>query len=175
MTPPANPAPGSAPSAASGREHAARAAALVKERFAAAVRGHATFREEETLLIDAASVVEIARFLKTDPAMAFTALCDLTASHWLDREHEYEVAWLFRSMPNNSVIRLKARVGGSLGAGEVPTLTGVYAAADWLEREEWDKVGVVFAGHPNLKRILMPEDWEGHPLRKDYPVEGIGA
>ena len=169
--------PNPLPDAAKGRSVAQAAAAAVKATFAEAVRDHGTFREEETLLVDPARLPDICRFLKESAEFAFIYLVDITASHWMDRDHEYEVAYLLCSLRNNALIRLKVRVGGpdpALPRG-VPTVTGVWGAADWMEREEWDKVGVVFDGHPNLKRILMPEDWEGHPLRRDYPMEGIGA
>lgn len=167
--------PTSTPSAAQGRATAARAAAMVRERFGEAVIEHVTFRDEETLRVDPARLVEICRFLRDEPQLSYEVLTDITAIHYLEREHEYAVAYLLSSMTTNSMLRLKVLVGGDLGPGSVPTVTGVWGTADWLEREEWDKVGVVFEGHPNLKRILMPEDWEGHPLRRDYPVEGIGA
>ncbi|MGE5663915.1 MAG: NADH-quinone oxidoreductase subunit C, partial [Deltaproteobacteria bacterium] len=113
-----------------------------------------------------ARLVEISRWLKESPEFAYIYLVDITATHWLERDYEYEVAYLLCSLKNNSLLRLKVRPAG--GGGSVPTVTEVWRTADWQEREEWDKVGVVFTGHPNLKRILMPEDWEGHPLRKDY-------
>ena len=152
-----------------------RAVEEVTRRFGPAVREKITFRGEQTLLLDASRLVEVCAFLKEDPDLRFDVLTDVMAAHFLDRDYDYEVAYLLSSYPNNAVLRLKVRAGGRLGPGSVPTLTGVWATADWQEREEWDKVGVQFAGHPNLKRILMPDDWEGHPLRRDYPMEGIGA
>ena len=163
------------PTVASGHETTLRAVEKLRELFGAAVYDHVSFRDEETLYVDPARLVEICRWLKSEAALAFDYLVDVTAIHWLDREYEYEVAYLMCSLKNNSLLRLKVRAGGSTGVDSIASLTGVWATADWQEREEWDKVGVVFSGHPNLKRILMPEDWEGHPLRKDYPVEGIGA
>ncbi len=160
------------PDVASGRRAALRAVEAVRSRFGGAVFEHVSFRGEETIHLEPASLVEVCRFLKEESAHAFTMLVDVTATHWLDRDHAYEVAYLLCSLQDNALLRLKVRLGE---AGRVATVTGVWAGADWLEREEWDKVGVVFEGHPNLKRILMPDDWEGHPLRKDYPMEGIGA
>lgn len=168
--------PGTAiPGVEQGRQASLKAIEEVSAAFGDAIREHVSFRDEETLYIDPARLVEICRYLKNEPALAYRYLVDITAIHWLESPHEYEVAYLLCSLKNNSLLRLKVRSGGSTGVDAVPTVTGVWGAADWNEREEWDKVGVVFAGHPNLKRILMPEDWEGHPLRKDYPVEGIGA
>jgi len=165
----------SVPTVASGRETTLRAVEKLREVFGDSVKEQTSFRDEETLHVEPARLLEICRFLKTEGAFAFDYLVDITAIHWLDKEYEYEVAYLVCSLKNNALLRLKVRAGGSTGIDSVPSLTGVWATADWQEREEWDKVGVVFSGHPNLKRILMPEDWEGHPLRKDYPVEGIGA
>jgi NADH-quinone oxidoreductase subunit C len=168
--------PGSAiPSVESGRQTTAKAVSKLRAAFGAAVLEQVTFRQEETLYVEPARLVEICRFLKDDADLACDYLIDITAIHWLERDYEYEVAYLVCSLKNNALLRLKVRAGGTTGVDSLPTVTGVWATADWHEREEWDKVGVVFAGHPNLKRILMPEDWEGHPLRKDYPVEGIGA
>jgi len=161
--------------AAHGAEVTRRAVEAVSAKFGQAVKEKISFRGEETLLVDAARLPEICAFLKDDPDLRFDVLTDVMAAHFLDRDYDYEVAYILSSYPNNAVLRLKVRAGGRLGPGSVPTVTGVWATADWQEREEWDKVGVLFAGHPNLKRILMPEDWEGHPLRRDYPMEGIGA
>ncbi|HZI94950.1 MAG TPA: NADH-quinone oxidoreductase subunit C [Patescibacteria group bacterium] len=168
--------PGTAiPGVEQGLKASQRAVESLRSLFGDAIREQVSFRGEETLYLDPARLVEICRHLKNDAALSYRYLVDITAIHWLDAPHEYEVAYLLCSLQNNSLLRLKVRAGGTTGVDAVPTVTGVWAAADWNEREEWDKVGVVFAGHPNLKRILMPEDWEGHPLRKDYPVEGIGA
>ena len=167
--------PSPIPSVEQGHRTSLRAVEALRAKFGEALRDHLSFRDEETVHVDPARLFDICRFLKDEPDLAYIYLVDITAIHWLEREYEYEVAYLLCSLRDNSLLRLKVRAGGSTGVTAVPTVTGVWATADWHEREEWDKVGVLFAGHPNLKRILMPEDWEGHPLRKDYPVEGIGA
>ena len=169
--------PPRSPDVAHGRAASLQAIWTVRQSFPEAVLDHVTFRDEETIRVDPARLVDICRTLKADPGLAYVVLTDITATHFLEREYDYEVAYLLYSLKNNSLLRLKLRLSGG-AAGEparAPSVTGVWSTADWLEREEWDKVGVVFEGHPNLKRILMPEDWEGHPLRRDYPVEGIGA
>ena len=168
-------APPPIPGMAQGHETSLRAIEMLRGRFGDAILEHGSFRDEETLLVDPVRLVEICRYLKETPGLTYRYLVDVTASHWMERPYEYEVAYLLCSLENNSLLRLKVRAGGASGPATVPTVTGVWATADWHEREEWDLVGVVFSGHPNLKRILMPEDWEGHPLRKDYPMEGIGA
>ena len=160
---------------AHGREKTRRAVEAVREKFGDAIRDHVEFRDEETLRVNADRLVEICRFLKDDSRFGYSMLTDIMAAHWLERDFEFEVSYLLYSMRNNSRLRLKVRAGGELGPAGIPTVTGVWATADWHEREEWDKVGIVFEGHPKLERILLPEDWEGHPLRKDYPMEGIGA
>ena len=161
--------------ASHGAEVTKRAVEAVSARFGAAVRERISFRGEESLLLDGARLVDVCTFLRDDPELRFDVLTDVMAAHFLDRDYDYEVAYLLSSYPNNAVLRLLVRAGGRMGPGSVPTVSGVWGTADWQEREEWDKVGVLFAGHPNLKRILMPEVWEGHPLRRDYPMEGIGA
>jgi NADH-quinone oxidoreductase subunit C len=158
-----------------GLEAARRAVELVGSSFPGAVLEHVTFRGEETIVVPGDRLVEIGRLLKTHPGTAFLMLTDITAIHWPERPYEYEVAYLLSSLRHNALLRLKVRCGGEAGPARVPTVTGVWATADYQEREEWDKLGVVFEGHPNLKRILLPEDWQGHPLRKEYPMEGIGA
>jgi NADH-quinone oxidoreductase subunit C len=160
---------------AQGLETARHAVEMVRAAFPGAVIDHVTFRDEETIVVDTARLVDICLMLKRDPATAFLVLTDVTAIHWPERPYEYEVAYLLMSLKHNAMLRLKVRCGGEAGPARVPTVTGVWATADYQEREEWDKLGVVFDGHPNLKRILLPEDWEGHPLRKEYPMEGIGA
>lgn len=160
---------------AHGLEASRRAVELVRSSFPGAVVEHVTFRDEETIVIPPSRLVEIGRFLKTHAETAFVVLTDITAIHWPERPYEFEVAYLLSSMRHNALLRLKVRCGGEAGPARVPSVIGLWATADYQEREEWDKLGVVFEGHPNLKRILLPEDWEGHPLRKEYPVEGIGA
>ena len=163
---------GTIPDMGHGKDVSRATVEALRARFGEAVTDHVSFRDEETVYVEPARLAEIARFLKDHPEFAYIYLTDITAIHWLDREFEYEVAYLLCSLKHNALLRLKVRLRGT---DRVSTVSGVWATADWLEREEWDKVGVVFEGHPNLKRILLPEDWEGHPLRKDYPMEGIGA
>ena len=151
----------------------ARAVEGVRAKFPDAVLEHITFRGEETLLLAVPHLVDVGCFLKDD--LRFDYLIDIMAAHFIGRPYEFEVSYLLTSLGSNAMIRLKVRAGGEQGPASVPTITGIWGTADWHEREEWDKVGVVFDGHPNLERILLPEDWEGHPLRKDYPMEGIGA
>ena len=100
--------------------------------------------------------------------LRFDLLVELTAVDYLPREPRYEVVYHLLSIPNRQRLRLKVRVPAG---GALPTVQGVWPAAGWLEREVYDLFGIVFEGHPDLRRILMPEDWEGHPLRKDYPVQ----
>ena len=100
--------------------------------------------------------------------LTFEVLVEVTAADYLPRAPRYEVVYHLLSVAHRQRLRLKVRVAAD---GTVPTVQPVYPGAGWLEREVWDMFGIVFDGHPDLRRLLMPEDWEGHPQRKDYPVQ----
>jgi NADH-quinone oxidoreductase subunit C len=114
-------------------------------------------------------VEAIARVLRDDPACRFDVLIELTAVDRRPYEPLFEVVYLLLSLEHRQRLRLKIRV--PLEDPVIATVSGVWAVANWLEREVWDLFGIAFAGHPDLRRLLMPDDWEGHPLRKDYPVQ----
>ena len=134
---------------------------------------------ETTLIVDPAQIVALCRTLKTKEN--FVRLDSITAVDWYPAEPRYELVYHLHSLgPDylNKVesrrLRLKCKVSSVVsGVGaEIDSVTGVWRCADWYEREVFDMFGVGFRNHPNLRRILMPLDWEGHPLRKDYPVHG---
>lgn len=149
-----------------------KAAETLKARFGEAVLETTKFRDEVTCLVAPQKIVEICRFLKLDPDFSFDMLTDLTGIHFMDRDWEYEVVYHLYSFQNNCRLRLKIRLAET---NRAPTMTDVWATADWQEREAFDMVGIVFDGHPDLRRILMPDDFEYYPLRKDFPLEGHGA
>lgn len=125
---------------------------------------------EVTVLAPRERIVEVLRFLHDDPRTAMTLLCDLTAGDYPKREKRFDVVYHLYSIPKNHRLRLKVHAA----EGEsVPSATAVYNAANWHEREVFDLFGIVFDGHPDLRRILMPDEWQGHPLRKEYPLEGF--
>lgn len=123
---------------------------------------------ELCLYVDAARIVEICRHLKEQ--QKFVRLSSITAVDWTPAEPRFEVVYHLHSIERNLRVRLKCRVSGE--APEINSVTPVWRGANWYEREVFDLFGIGFRNHPNLQRILMPEDWEGHPLRKDFPVHG---
>ena len=125
-----------------------------------------------TVIVAAARFAEACRFLRDTPGCQFDYLSDLTAVDWPARaEKRFDLVASLYSTRLRQRVRVKARLAES---ETVPSVTGVWPAANWLEREVYDMFGVTFAGHPNLRRLLMPADWQGHPQRKDYPLEGPG-
>jgi NADH-quinone oxidoreductase subunit C len=142
------------------------AAALFATHPAAIVDGHDN-HGELTLFIAPASIVDVCRFLRDD--QNFNRLSGITAVDWYPADPRFEVVYLLHSIPRNQRIRLKCRLAEN---EEIESVTAVWRGANWYERETFDMFGVRFANHPDLKRIMMPTDWEGHPLRKDYPVHG---
>jgi NADH-quinone oxidoreductase subunit C len=124
-----------------------------------------------TIYVPVASLVETCRALRDTPSLRFNVLIEVTAADYLPRAPRFEVVYHLLSIPNRLRLRLKVRVGSNETDGVVPTVQSVWPAAGWLEREVWDMFGIVFSGHTDLRRLLMPEDWEGHPARKDYPVQ----
>ena len=127
-------------------------------------------REEMTIYVDRGSIREACALLRDDPACPFNFLSDLTCVDWYPSEPRFEVVYHLLSIPKKERVRLKVRLDSASPA--VESVTSVWPGANFFEREVFDLFGVRFTGHPYLRRILMPEDWEGHPLRKDYPVEG---
>ena len=124
-----------------------------------------------TIYVPAASLVETCRVLRDTPSLRFNVLVEVTATDYLPIEPRFEVVYHLLSIPNRQRLRVKVRVGASELNGVVPTVQSIWPAAGWPEREVWDMFGIVFAGHGDLRRLLMPEDWDGHPARKDYPVQ----
>ena len=122
----------------------------------------------ETIYVPADRLVEICAVLREAGPLGFDFLAEVTAVDYLPRTPRYEIVYHLVSIPNRLRLRLKVRVPGR---GSVPTVQGIWPAAGWPEREVWDMFGIFIDEHPDLRRILMPDDWEGHPLRKDYPVQ----
>jgi NADH-quinone oxidoreductase subunit C len=135
---------------------------------AGAVTGGTWALGELMLEIDPARVVAVLGHLKS--ALGFERLCSVTAVDWHPNEPRFEVVYHLHSIRNNQRLRLKCRLGGEAPA--IASACGVYSGADWYEREVFDLFGIAFTGHPDLRRIMMPDYWEGHPLRKDFPVHG---
>jgi NADH-quinone oxidoreductase subunit C len=124
-----------------------------------------------TIYVPTTHLVETCRALREIPSFRFNVLIEVTAADYLPREPRFEVIYHLLSIPNRLRLRMKVRVASNEIDGVVPSVQSVWPAAGWPEREVWDMFGIVFAGHGDLRRLLMPEDWEGHPARKDYPVQ----
>lgn len=138
-------------------------------RLPDAVVGGSLRLKELTLDIDPSSIIEVCAFLKTDQKL--DRLSAITAVDWYPVEPRFEVVYFLHSMERRADrIRLKCRVNGE--NAEIDSVTSLWQGANWYEREVFDLFGVRFRNHPNLTRIMMPDDWEGHPLRKDFPVHG---
>ena len=148
------------------REHAV--AAAVNEFDSEAVYTGVLAFGEMTLEIAPAKISSICGFLKYD--QDFVRLSSVTAVDRYPAEPRFEVVYHLHSLARNERLRLKCRLGG--GDPSIDSVTSVWRGANWYEREVFDLFGIRFVDHPNLSRILMPDDWEGYPLRKDYPVTG---
>jgi NADH-quinone oxidoreductase subunit C len=124
-----------------------------------------------TIIVPLARVLEVARYLRDTPDAAFDMCSDVTATDWPLRPERFDVVYCLYSTRHRHRVRVKARAAENAA---VPSVTDLWPAANWLEREVFDMFGVNFVGHPDRRRILMPEDWQGFPQRKDYPLEGPG-
>ena len=124
---------------------------------------------DATAVVRADCLVKVVEFLRNDPRLQFNVLVDITAVDYKERKPRFDVVYHFASLPLQRRLRLKVPIED--GAAALESLTPLWGSANWLEREVWDMFGIRFAGHPDLKRILMYEGFEGHPLRKDYPIQ----
>jgi NADH-quinone oxidoreductase subunit C len=124
-----------------------------------------------SLVLASSRLLEAAAHLRDRPGAEFDACSDVTASDWPPRADRFDVIYSLYSTRLRHRVRLKVRVADG---GAVPSVSGIWPAANWLEREVFDMFGIHFDGHPDLRRILMPDEWQGHPQRKDYPLEGPG-
>lgn len=141
--------------------------ALIEQTFADQVLGSHQQHGDETIILKRERMLDVFRFLKTDPRCQFNLMIDVTAVDRLPAQPRFEVVYHLKSIPLKHRLRIKIPVAES--AAEVDSISGLWVAADWYEREVFDMYGITFKGHPNLKRLLMYEGFEGHPLRKDYP------
>jgi len=136
----------------------------------AAVAGARLDRGQLIVWLHRTSLRDACLMLKNDPALAYNALADITCVDWFPREPRFEVVYQLFSTSKKKYLRLKVKLQAE--DPNIDSLTAIWPGANFFEREVWDLFGVRFDQHPNLVRIMMPENWEGHPLRKDYPVEG---
>ncbi|HWM82856.1 MAG TPA: NADH-quinone oxidoreductase subunit C [Pseudolabrys sp.] len=135
-----------------------------------AVTGHAVRHGELTVTGVASEIVKIAAFLRDDPRCRFVNIIDITAIDWPARERRFDVVYHFLSPTLNVRLRVKVETDEQT---PVPSIIGVFKGADWFEREAYDLYGVLFTGHPDMRRLLTDYGFEGHPLRKDFPVTGF--
>ncbi len=137
---------------------------------AQAVAGVIEFRGEITVLVPREHLRRAADYLAAEPALRFTFLSDITAVDRFPMDPRFEVNYHLLSLDRKERLRLRVNVSGQDPV--LPSVTAVWPTANWHERENYDLFGIRFEGHPHLTRILLPDEWEGHPLRKDYPVTG---
>ena len=143
----------------------------VETRFPAVIEQVSFWVGDWTIVVPADRLLDVAGFLRDDRQTAFDYCSDVTATDWPPRPKRFDVIYCLYSTRLRHRVRVKVRAGDG---DPVPSLTGTWPAANWLEREVYDMFGVNFTGHPDRRRILMPEEWQGHPQRKDYPLEGPG-
>ena len=141
----------------------------LQEKFPASVLEVKTFRDEINVTIQKKDIFEICKFLYSDPDLQYQMLTDLCGVDFLPEQPRFEVVYLLYSMKAQQRLRLKIKVGES---ESVSSVESIWKAADWLEREVYDLFGITFDNHPDLRRILLWDGYEGYPLRKDFPVEG---
>ena len=135
-----------------------------------AVTGHSIAFNQLTVTVQADRIVDVVRFLRDDPGCRFVSLIDVTAVDYPGREKRFDVTYHFLSPTLNARIRLRAEAGETT---QVPSIIEVFPGADWFERETYDLYGVIFTGHPDMRRLLTDYGFDGHPLRKDFPLTGF--
>ena len=147
---------------------------VVESAFPGAVLEQSAYEDDEdetTFVLGVDSLVAIAAHLRDHGDSLFKLLTDLTAAHYPEAENPFEMLYHLYSIEHNRRLRLKVRIKEGQA---VPTVSGVWTSADWMEREVYDLFGIEFEDHPDLRRILLPDNWGSHPMRKDYPLEGKG-
>ncbi len=183
---PAKPAPPAAPAAhapghpsVSEKKLATKAAAAastpwtsplveeIQKRFPGAVVEAHTMVGQNVIVLETRSLIDICQFMRDNPIMPCEYLVDVTAVDYPGREKRFDVLYVLHSFQSNERLRLKVRINDD---ESLPSVTSIWPTANWLEREVFDMFGLRFTGHPNLTRILLPEGWKGHPLRKDYGI-----
>jgi NADH-quinone oxidoreductase subunit C len=142
----------------------------LREWDAQAVAEVIDFRGETTVIVPREHLLRVAEYLASEPSLRFSFLSDITTVDRFPLEPRFEVNYHLLSLDRRERLRLNVRLAGS--DPMVHSVIPVWPTANWHERENFDLFGIRFEGHPDLRRILMPDDWEGYPLRKDYPVEG---
>lgn len=143
------------------------AADTIQEKFADSVLERIEFRGEITLMIKPESLLEIAQYLRDTDGLEFNMLTDVAGADYYPDEPRFGISYVLFSLSDNVRLRLKLRIEEDV---EIDSMTGLYPGANWMEREIFDMFGVRFKNHPDMRRILMPFDWTGHPQRKDYPL-----
>jgi len=142
----------------------------IKERFPGVVKDAYSFRDLQTVLIDKKSIIDVCRFLKETHEFDFSYLVDLTAVDFPEKDVRFEMVYNLYSISQSK--RLFVKVNVDMDDLVVPSVTCLWESANWAEREVYDMFGIKFSGHPNLKRLLMPDDFEGFPLRKEFELDG---
>ncbi len=151
---------------------AASTVETVRSRFPQALIEAVEYRDEQTILLKTEHLLAVCSYLKKQ--LQYDFLETITAVDWPERTPRFDVVYQLLSLPNQCFVRLKVRVGERREEHpSLPTVTSIWPAANWYEREVYDLFGITFTGHPDLRRILMPIDWTTHPLRKDYPLTGF--
>ena len=143
--------------------------ALLKKQFGSDILDTHAFRGDETVILRVEALKKVMQFLRDDQRTRLNLLVDITAVDWPERRPRFDVVYHLYSIPLKHRLRVKVPVDAGDG---VPSMVELWRSANWLEREVWDMFGIRFDGHPDLRRILMWDGFQGHPLRKDYPLQG---
>ena len=141
----------------------------VKDRFGNSLQAVEEFREDLSFTFDSSKIVELAHLLNDDPELQFEICKDVTAIDWATRKNRFTIVYHLYSLKNNFLLRIKTNIDSE----EIDSVTEVWKAADWYERETYDMYGIKFKNHPDLRRVYMPEEFEYYPLRKEFPLMGI--
>jgi len=137
----------------------------LKQRYGSGIREASTYLGQNYLVVDSSIIADVLRIFEDE--YDFDYCVDITAVHYPKREKQFDVIWILYSFEHNQRVRVKTMIADG---DTVPSAVSIWPAANWLEREVYDMFGIRFEGHPDLKRILLPDDWKGHPLRKDYGI-----